>query len=159
MHHSVFIHSDTNNVSMLPVPTELLFSSFIRCCSEPSAPAQLPLATERAAASRAGFHPGTKPEARKQHAQPRGNTGDGCQVQTEPRAHTPPYLSLYTRPCSSQPSQNEPLLTKATLTKACEGNWLLLDFDRCSQKQMAMVTNLTFPPLSHYSAYSSHQFT
>lgn len=52
-------------------------------CSEPRAPAQLPLlwqqSTERAAAPRAAFHPGTKAEAARQHAQPRGHSGDNYQ--------------------------------------------------------------------------------
>lgn len=160
MHRSVFMHSDTNNVSMLPIPTELLFSSLWRCCSEPSAPAQLPLllSTEhRAAASRAAFPPGTKPEARRQNVT-QGWQWDDCQAQTEPWVHTAPYLPLTSLLLTA--GMNcfcpEPLWPKLVKATAC--SWIFLS-DSCSQKQMAMATNLTFPPLSSYPAYSIHQFT
>ena len=52
---------------------------------------------------------------------PGGVTVHNCQVQAEPQAQTPAYLTLYTYPCSSQPSQNEPLLTTAC-TLNCKGN-------------------------------------
>lgn len=122
MHHSVFMHSDTNNVSMLPIPTELLFSSLWRCCLEPSAPAQLPLllSTEHgAAASRAGFHPGTKPEARRQNVtqgwHPDRTLGSHCPLPDThfPAPHSPAGMNCF--------------CPETLLTKACKGNCLLLD--------------------------------
>lgn len=52
------------------------------------------------------------------------NSRDNYQVQAEPQAQTPAYLTLYTYPCSSQPSQNEPQPV-LLIVKAIDGSWTL----------------------------------
>lgn len=154
MHHSVFMHSDTNNVSLLPVPTELLFS-----CSKPSAPAQLPLllVTEhRESCTLKGWLFTQLPSQRQGGNMPNPGVTVGKTIKNrENLGFTVPLTWCFTHiPAPHSPARTncfwpEPLLTKA----GC--SWTFLS-DRCSQKQMA--TNLKFPPLSCYSANSSHQF-
>lgn len=170
MCHSVFIHSDTNNVFMLHIQPklllttpQLLYTLFSPWCSCTACSYFGHRARDRVATWRAAFHLGIWPEARRQYAQPlEGNSVDNCQVQAEPQAQTPAYLTLYTYPCSWQPGQNEALRSTAS-TLNCKGSWRLMDSslpsDTCCMKQTAVDRDLIFQSLSHCSAHVGHQFT
>lgn len=104
---AVFIHSDTNNVSMLHTQSQMLLAALqllpTLSSAQSSCTALLYLghrACAGAATWRVGFHLGMELEARRPYAWSWGyNSGGNRQVQAEPQAQRCSYLTLYTHLC------------------------------------------------------------